>query len=191
MLERFGIFVVKGLVEFKDQLAVLVLANLTDKSINLPAGTIVANLDIFSDDEWDTHEPNKNKVLKNNEIKLNKSTEKLNKVTKKQIKSIIKQRSKTRNFIVNERDEPNKFLNWKPILKRKQCLMVNENSKLVQVVDTLINLDSNKKQKLEKPGLVVKKKSEMEISPDCTGVIKQPHENVAIDENNLTTEELK
>ena len=60
LVERFGIFVVKGLVEFKDQLAVLVLANLTDKSINLPAGTIVANHDIFSDDEWDTHEPNEN-----------------------------------------------------------------------------------------------------------------------------------
>ena len=52
LVELFGVFVVKGIVQFKNNHTFLMLSDLTKTPIRLPKGTIVAVLESFEDEDW-------------------------------------------------------------------------------------------------------------------------------------------
>ena len=113
LVARCGIFVTKGICQFNNSQAYLVLANLTSKVVTLPAGIIIASLEIFNEDEYETHEWT---GMTDTEKAEQEETE------------------KNRKFVVVE-PNLNKFLNWKPIIKRSQHLIIDYNRKLVKIVD--------------------------------------------------------
>ena len=99
--ERFGIFAIKGVVQFKSNIGLIAVGNLTAKEITLPVGTIVAKIESFNENDYETHE-----------WKSSSATEETTnpKVT-----------ATNRRFVVKE-DMPNKTIHWKPIIKRRQTL---------------------------------------------------------------------
>ena len=116
--ERFGIFAIKGIVQFKSNLANIAIGNLSAKAITLPVGTIVAKIESFMEDEYETHEWKSSEDV----IGVDKAKTKVN----------------TRRFLVIE-ELPNKTVHWKPIIKRKQALIVDSNSKLTRLINSHIN----------------------------------------------------
>ena len=56
MVERMGVFAVKGLTKFHDSKAQIAITNFTKKSVLLPKGTIIANLEGFDVEQWNVHD---------------------------------------------------------------------------------------------------------------------------------------
>ena len=111
-------------------------------------GTVVATLESFDEAQWQTLEY-KSGIEKSPSINPpNNSTKNGHKrkrsSEKPQAKSIYRGK---RNFLVNEENIPNEYVNWKPIVKRKQNLIINETSTLIMVVETETGL--NKSDKLD------------------------------------------
>ena len=154
LIIRFGIFTTKGICHFKNNQAYIVLANLTSELVTLPAGTVVANLEKFNEKEFETFEW----TGMTDEEK-----------TKKEFKD------KAKKYLVVE-SKPNEFLTWKPIIRRKQNLIVDNTKKLVKIIDVEVN---NLETKSQPP---VEKEKELDK--------EEPHQQVKIDETNLTTEQL-
>ena len=53
MVQRLGIFTIKGVVHGVNNLFKVALTNLTRKTVILPKGTIVANVESYDDEEWE------------------------------------------------------------------------------------------------------------------------------------------
>ena len=201
MVTRFGVFVVKGLVQFENNLATIILSNLTNNAVTLPPKTIVANLQLFNEDEWTSYDPfdhtdgnldespppdadfNENyaNLLKNRESKKNASP--------------VKDR---RQFLILEKD-PNQFVHWKPILKQKQNIIINKSSKVVRFVDIVVTLDegtTDKKKPIEnlESEPTIHDQPEISINESnlqASSTEKEPYQEVKIDEAYLTTEQLR
>jgi len=181
LVDRFGVFVVKGLVQFKKDLAIVVLANLSDKPVTLPRGTIVANLEEFDDNQWTIYDHNENDTNGKNTDKTNTNTASTSKChTYAQHKTPPGkiQKAKAKLFIVDENDQLNKCVNWMPIIRHKQSLIVDETSKLKHVLTNNIELDP--KVETPKPRKVADEEE-----------TKAPQEEVKIDTNNLTKKQLE
>ena len=76
-VDRFGVFVVKGVVQFNQDLATIFLANLTNQTVSLPAGLIVANLELFEENDWDIIENDVTNEIEKNKTKSNQSNNNL------------------------------------------------------------------------------------------------------------------
>jgi predicted aspartyl protease len=181
LVDRLGIFVVKGIVNFENDLATIALANLTGQSVSLPSGIIVANLDLFDDIQWDilSNDGDEFENDENGKIKPNKQ------------KSI-----REKNYLLSDKEKSNKYLTWKPIIKRKQSLVVNSKCKLLAVVDTMVPIDGSIDHRQDKSHTNNTERSFNENSSigNCQSKdaeILEPHETVKIDETNLSKEELE
>ena len=93
---------------------------------------------------------------------------------------------------------PNQFLNWRPILKRRQHLILNDTKKLIQVIDAEIDSMESDVELKNNP----EKEEEAEESPgdnekiqkngkSDTELEKEPYQQVQIDEENLTKGQIK
>ena len=183
LVDKFGIFVVKGLVRFKANLTTIVLANLTNEPITLPKNTIVANLDPFDETDWDAYDPNWNDDNLNENLSDNSTTKTPENITKTS-------KTKNLNYLIVDKQIPNKFINWKPIIKRKQDIIVNKDSKIIQLVDTLLNLDTGPNEVSDS---VTKTQSETtkHEATKASSSKNKPHHEVKIDEAYLTNEQLQ
>jgi hypothetical protein len=121
IVDRFGVFVVKGVVQFNENLATIFLANLTNQTVSLPAGLIVANLELFEENDWDIIENDVTNEIETDKAKTN--------------------HSKSNLYMLSEKQ--NKYCLWQPMSKRVQNLIINERSKLVAVVDTVVSSDKD------------------------------------------------
>ena len=222
LIDQFGIFVVKGLVEFKQNVATIVLSNLTNKSIVLPQSTIVASLDFFDESDWTTHDPKWFGDISEDSDNSDTEGEKLdNDVTeitapnsKNNTKTELAAETTPKTieepcFKVFENEVNNQYVHWKPIVRRKQDIIVNKDSKVVRFVDSTLALDeiettedNHKTKAAETPT-----KSDDSITneddvnaPSSTNLneplnkeptAKAPHETVKIDEAYLTSEQLQ
>ena len=109
-VERFGTVISKGIVQFKEEHAYLVIANSSSKEVTLPIGTIMASLEFFDEKEtidW---------IGTEDHPKFNES-----------------QQNKTAKYIVLE-EECNKYLNWKPRQKQKNTNF-DDRSKLINTIE--------------------------------------------------------
>jgi hypothetical protein len=196
--ERFGVFTVKGIVQFKSNLAQIVVGNLTSKEITLPVGTIVAKLEAFNEHDYEIHslqskENDKDSAL-NGSSDSNENTPIVDK----------------RRFIVKE-DMPNRVVHWKPLIRRNQTLIVGSNLTLKRLVDKEIY---NIERCSEPPRLIqdemahdLDEEFTSDISfesrcdsttttsqpetPFCNSTTKESYEEVKIDESNLTKEQIE
>ena len=159
LIIRFGIFTTKGICQFKSNQAYLVLANLTSEVVTLPAGTVVASLEAFNDEDYETHEW----TGLSDEEKAEKE-----------------KKEKQQKFIINE-PKPNEFLTWKPIIRRKQDLIIDRSKKLVKT----LTVEVNHVDKREEDDDVIENKTQSPNEKE-----KEPYEQVKIDETNLTPEQL-
>ena len=120
--ERFGVFTVKGIVQFKSNNAQIVVGNLTAKEITLPVGTIVAKLEAFDENDYEVHAwPSNEDENNSTSADSTNSNEKTPIVDK-------------RRFIVQE-DTPNRVVHWKPLIRRQQTIVVDSSQTLKRLVD--------------------------------------------------------
>jgi hypothetical protein len=178
LVDRFGVFVVKGVVQFNENLATIFLADLTNQTVSLPAGLIVANLELFEKNDWDIIENDVTNEIETNETKSNQSKNNL--------------------FMLSEK--PNKYRLWQPMSKRVQNLIINDRSKLVAVVDTVVSSDVVD-QENDKDLVDNEREKELEKQENATENLEktleknleknlEPYETVKIDANNLSSEQL-
>jgi len=179
LVDRFGIFVVKGIVHFENDLATIALANLTGQSVSLPSGIVVAHLDLFDENQWDILSSNGDELENDDNGKIK---------TKKQ-KTIREE-----NYLLSDKEKSNKYLTWQPIVKRKQSLVVNSKCKLLAVVDTIVPIeDSIDSKQNELPSNGTERNGDENSSKeDCQSKdpeLWEPHETVKIDKTNLSEKE--
>ena len=199
--ERFGIFAIKGIVQFNKNLAHIVVGNLSAKEITLPVGTIVAKIESFDEEDYETHE-----------WKGADETEET-----KKAQALAQSKAKARRFVVTE-ETPNKMVHWKPIIRRKQAIIVDSTLKLTRLVDSEIHNIAKCSETVRGSTEFEKAFDEEFVKGISTGVppttdaqlpkeadynltenedkpketqCKKPHEEVKIDESNLTAEQLK
>jgi hypothetical protein len=109
--ERFGVFTLKGIVQFKSNKAQTVVGNLTAKEI----------LAAFDENDYEIHAVQSNEHENNStSADLTNSNEKTPKVDK-------------RRYIVQE-DTPNLVVHWKPLIRRKQTIVVDSSQTLKRLV---------------------------------------------------------
>ena len=120
--ERFGIFAIKGIVQFNKNLAHIVVGNRSAKEITLAVGTKVAKIESFDEEDYETHE-----------WKGADETEET-----KKAQALAQSKAKARRFVVTE-ETPNKMVHWKPIIRRKQAIIVDSTLKLTRLVDSEIH----------------------------------------------------
>ena len=157
----------------------------------------MATLESFDEAQWQTLEYNSeiegspsinppNNSTKNGHQRKSSSE-------KPQAKSIYRGK---RNFLVKEENIPNEYVNWKPIVKRKQNLIINETSTLIMVVETETGLNKSDKSDLEEPIINKTKDDKPNDSSKIPNLdkaqnINKPYEDVKIDKENLTKAQLK
>ena len=110
-VERFGTVISKGIVQFKEEQAYLMIANLSSKEITLPTGTIIATLESYDEKEFEIVEwvgPEEPNISKN-------------------------EQNKNKKYLILE-EEYNEYLNWKPKQKCKQVLIFNNENKLIETM---------------------------------------------------------
>jgi hypothetical protein len=209
LVDRFGVFVFKGIVRFNDNLATIVLANLTNETVSLPAGLIVANLELFEENDWNIIVNDDTNESENNGIDQTRAKQ-----------------SKNNLYIISTNENMSKYRTWQPMSKRVQNLIINGRRKLVAVVDTVatanladqnsIDLIDNEKENdlidKENENDLIDKENENDLIEKENGNkfihqenIKEkpketlennldknlePYETVKIDENNLSQAQL-
>ena len=201
LVTRFGVFVVKGLVQFEKNLATIILSNLTNKAVTLPPKTIVATLQLFNEDEWTSYDPFDHTdgsldESPTHDADFNENYTNLPK--NRDSKKNTPQVKDRRQFLILEKD-PNQFVHWKPILKQKQNIIIDKSSKVVRFVDVLVTLNEsiNYEKKLtenlesesttnDPPEISIN-----ESNLQASATEKEPYQEVKIDEAYLTTEQLR
>ena len=89
------------------------IANLSSKEVTLPIGTIIASLQFFDENEFETIDW----VGTEDDPKISKNKQ-----------------NKTEKYILLE-EECNQYLNWKPRQKQKQILIVDDRSNLINTIE--------------------------------------------------------
>jgi hypothetical protein len=196
--ERFGVFTVKGIVQFKSNLAQMVVGNLTSKEITLPVGTIVAKLEAFNEHDYEIHSLQSKENDKDSALNRSSDSNENTPIVDK------------RRFFVKE-DMPNRVVHWKPLIRRNQTLIVDSNLTLKRLVDKEIY---NIERCSEQPRLIqdemahdLDEEFASDISfesrcdsttttsqpetPFCNSTTKESYEEVKIDESNLTKEQIE
>ena len=144
------------------------IANLSSKEVTLPIGTIIASLEIFDENEFETIDW----VGTEDDPKISKNKQ-----------------NKTEKYVLLE-EEGNQYLNWKPRQKQKQILIVDDRSKLINTIELEIHelKTNNENKEVEQEENVKEGTTKIKINEE---VKKKPYEEVKIDETYLTKEQLK
>jgi hypothetical protein len=200
VVDRFGIFTTKGIVHFQNNLAHIVIANLTSKEVFLPVGTIVARLESVNEDDFeilkwsDCNISNKSRKFKSRCLKKRLKTQHIKHKTRKEtiqsqsfnnlVSNNKYSKILTRKYLFpqNLTKINSKLTTSKPLPKSKQSLVVNATGRLLNIIDVA----SNKFDKLYD-----KSKTDSDSKENDGIKTTNQLDEVKIDENNLTKDQLK
>jgi hypothetical protein len=214
MVERLGVFAVKGLIEFREKKAQIAITNFTKRSVILPKGTIVANLENFDVSQWNVHNDLYDKLEdkvshKNSEFVQERSeTQAYRRVhrdkTLKRAKPMKDVRKVTccpdTRWVIDEEESEAKVRNWK-VPQGDQRIVVDGNCRPIDILNFKVPNELAKVIHLEKRQLSMEEEDSEQEQTKIETLLSQTEERsqefdklikeLHIDISNLSAGEIK